>query len=392
MAANNRIYYPVQQVAFRKPKSGAGSGASAAREAHGVQSIGITTTFNLEQAFELGQLAIYENIEGIPSVEVTMSKVLDGYPLLWCLATSTDKLGADLTGPSLAKRAPAECGVQLGIWPETQEGVSGVPPLFVEMSGMAVNSFGYNFPLDDNFSEDITLAGNNKLWSTYNNKDALGQTCNASWATSGVSGNFQDNNDAPIGSGGVNRRENMFFADTVARAKDADYTILPADIFGVSNSGVKSGLVHVASISVSTDLAREEVFELGARSPYYKAVTFPIEVTCDIEVTSISGDLVNALDDCGNAALCATPDNLADRKIRIATCEGTRIYLGEKNKLASVSYGGGDAGGGNVTVTYSYTTFNDFTVLHSGDDFNAQGQTWWAARKNYLGATAQGTA
>ena len=55
--ANNRIYYPIQQIAFRKP------GTTVYREAHGVQSVSTTTTFNLEQAFELGQLAIYENIE-----------------------------------------------------------------------------------------------------------------------------------------------------------------------------------------------------------------------------------------------------------------------------------------------------------------------------------------
>jgi hypothetical protein len=32
-----------------------------------------------------------------------------------------------------------------------------------------------------------------------------------------------------------------------------------------------------------------------------------------------------------------------------------------------VSYGGGDAAGGNVAITYSYTNFNDLDVLHSGD-------------------------
>ena len=69
--------------------------------------------------------------------------------------------------------------------------------------------------------------------------------------------------------------------------------------------------------------------------------------------------------------------------IRIATCEGTRIFLGDKNKLASVNYGGGDAGGGNVTVTYSYTTFNDFTVLHPQDP-NPSGSGWWTNRKDFL--------
>ena len=41
---------------------------------------------------------------------------------------------------------------------------------------------------------------------------------------------------------------------------------------------------------------------------------------------------------------------------------GTVIDLGEKNKLSSVSYSGGDTGGGNATVTYSYSNFNVLTV------------------------------
>ena len=378
--ANNRIYYPIQQIAFRKP------GTTVFREAHGVQSVSTTTTFNLEQAFELGQLAIYENIEGIPTVEVSMTKVLDGYPLLFLLSAATDADGANLAGPSLAERAVAETVVQLGIWPETDQSVEADPTTYVEMSGLTVSSVSYSFPLEDNFSEDITLAGNTRVWNTYNDG-----SCTAPWNIVSADGSFTGNNDAPIGSGGVNRRENMIFATTAGQAVDADYTRLPGDIFGVSDGGVKSGIAHISSITVSTDFAREDLFELGARSPYAKTVTFPVEVKCDIEVTSVSGDQVNAIDDCGNAATCVTASNLTDRQIRIATCEGTRIYLGEKNKLSSVTYGGGDAGGGNVSVTYSYQTFNDFTVLHSGDDFNALGQTWWGVRSGYLGPSGTTT-
>ena len=379
--ANNRIYYPIQQIAFRKP------GTSTFRAAHGVQSVSITTTFNLEQAFELGQLAIYENIEGIPDIEVSATKLLDGYPLLYTLATASDADGANLAGPQLEKRAVAETILQMGIWSETDSSATGSPTTYVEMSGLTVSSVSYTFPSDGNFTEDLTLQGNVKVWDTYN-----GASCSAPWSLTSAAGAF-NNTDAPIGSGGVNRRENLIFATSTAEAGDSDYTRLPGDIFGVSDGGVKSGLVHVTNISVSTDLAREDLFELGARSRYARTVTFPVEVTCDIEVTSVSGDQVSAIDDCGGSpAACTTATNLQDRLIRIATCEGTRIYLGEKNKLASVSYGGGDAGGGNVSVTYSYSTFNDFTVLHSGDDFNSLGQTWWSTRSGYLGpaGTTQG--
>ena len=77
---NNRIYYAIQQVVMGKPTADDVT-------VHGLQSVGITTNFNLEQVFEMGQLNIYQNVEGVPDIEVTLNKVLDGYPLLYTLAT-----------------------------------------------------------------------------------------------------------------------------------------------------------------------------------------------------------------------------------------------------------------------------------------------------------------
>ena len=383
--ANDRVYYAIQQVSFGKD-SGGSSGDRIA--AHGVQSIGITTTFNLEQVFELGQLAIYENVEGTPDVEVTMSKVLDGYIPLFCLAT------ADQTdGPALSQRSNSKCFVQMGIWDEGKESAGQSDSnagSWCEMSGLVVSSVGYNFPLDDNFSEDITLVGNFKVWGSGTATNTASVDCGVTYFPDRKSGEFGGNNDAPIGDGGVNRRENIQFAKTTAATKSGDYTIVPEDIPGVGTSGQK-GTAHVSSISVSTDLSREDIFELGAKLPYAKKVTFPVEVTCDIEVTTASGDMINALDDCsgeGDAA-CNTKTNLDERRIRISTCEGLRIWLGQKNKLSSVSYGGGDAGGGNATVTYSYSTFNDCTVMHERDVSGSGGSTssdgWWTARETYVG-------
>ena len=397
----NRIYFANQQVAFRENKDG---GSEAWVAAHGVQSVAVTTTFNLEQAFELGQLSIYENIEGVPDVEVTLSKVLDGYPLLYCLATkmniSVADGGAPLTSPTLAGRSNAKCNVAVGIWPDTDDQASGVPSSQMEMSGMCVSSIGYNFPLEDNFSEDITLVGNDKAWA---NLDQAGEAigcANPTWALKTATGIF-GGNDAPIGTGGINRRENLAFAASPYLLNDAgaaaggvsalgrvDYTRLPTEIPGVDESGWMnprsgSNVVHLSSITVSTDLGREELFELGTRQPYARVVTFPIEVTCDIEMISLSGDMVNAFaDGCGSDDACTgIVDNLSDQTIRVASCEGTRVYLGTKNKLASVNYGGGDAGGGNVTVTYSYTNFNDCTVMHPLDPSTG---IPWGDRSSYL--------
>jgi hypothetical protein len=401
--ANNRVYYAIQQVSFGKNSSGVSTVPGHAQEriaAHGVQSVGLTTTFNLEQVFELGQLAIYENVEGTPDIEVTMTKVLDGYIPLWCLATSDQT-----DGPQLAKRCTSanKCFVQLGIWDEGKESAgqdSSTAQSFVSMSGLYPTSISYNFPVDDNFTEDITLVGNSKVWGTGQTTSTL--TCTPSYFPSAVAGAFSSNSDSPIGSGGVNRRQNIIFATgnstatssavVYSEASNPDKTVLPADIPGVyvlNNSGLKD-TVHIQSMTVSVDVAREELFELGRKVAYARPVTFPIEVTCDIEVTTSSGDLVNAIDSCsGGSSDCQEGDNLGNRAIRIATCEGTRIWLGKKNKLASVTYGGGDAGGGNATVTYSYSTFNDFTLLHERDTLasggSEDGAAWWAARSHYIG-------
>jgi len=404
--ANNRVYYAIQQVSFTKNSSGYASTAEGTRTvAHGVQSVGLTTTFNLEQVFELGQLAIYENIEGTPDIEVTMTKVLDGYIPLWCLATSDQT-----DGPQLAKRCTSanKCFVQLGVWDEGKESAgqdSSTAQTWVSMSGLYPTSISYNFPIDDNFSEDITLVGNSKVWGTGQTTSAL--QCTPSYFPDAAAGAFGGNDDSPVGSGGVNRRQNILLAtgnkdqtDTammVLQGNNPDLTVLPGDIPGVyvlNNTGVKD-TAHLQSMSVSVDVAREELFELGKKVSYARPVTFPIEVTCDIEVISSSGDLVNAIDSCGHmppgGGGCSSGEanNLANRAIRIASCEGTRIWLGKKNKLASVTYGGGDAGGGNATVTYSYSTFNDFTLIHERDVFvsggSLSGDKWWQHRHDYMG-------
>jgi hypothetical protein len=269
---------------------------------------------------------------------------------------------------------------------------------------MYVGSVTYNFPLEDNFNEEITLVGNHKIWKNGDTHiDGPSVTVNASlpWSEITMTGDFESNNDSPIGTGGVNRRQDLNFTIESGRtgtgvngmANDWDATVLPPEVYGISSTGTNDidevtgdfG-AHLSNISVSVDFGREEINELGRRGPYYRVVSFPVEVTCEIEATSSSGDMVSATEDgvySDGATSCADTSNLVNRTIRIATCEGTRIYLGTKNKLASVNYSGGDAGGGNVTVTYSYTTFNDFTVLHSGDP-HASGTGWWTDRSGYL--------
>ena len=66
---------------------------------------------------------ISTTIEGVPDMEMTMSKVLDGYPLLYHLATNE------------ASETAIDCAAS-----------------------------GWTMVYADNFSEEVTMIGNNKRW------------------------------------------------------------------------------------------------------------------------------------------------------------------------------------------------------------------------------------
>ena len=114
MAANQRIYFAIQGLAV---KPDAVEAWGQAHIAHGVQSVAVTTTFNLEQAFELGQLEIYENIEGVPDIEVSVTKVLDGFSPIYLLAT------AQAATPTLGGRSTPKSIVGLGIWSDSADNI-----------------------------------------------------------------------------------------------------------------------------------------------------------------------------------------------------------------------------------------------------------------------------
>tara|TARA_Y100000361_G_C11133004_1_gene330147 strand:- start:573 stop:1430 length:858 start_codon:yes stop_codon:yes gene_type:complete len=258
------------------------------------------------------------------------------------------------------------------------------------MSGMYISSISYNIPVDGTCTESITLVGNSKEW--------LGNGLTTDVAMSGEGVHDFDGLDSPkaLGgtgafgpSGGLQRREDVLL----------EHCILPEGIQGVFGTGLGnayrksevhyasdalipaqntarsdkrftgSGLgVHLQSVSISTDFSREDVFELGRKTPYYRPANFPIEVSCEIEAITTSGDFITALEN-GDPALFATQssgNNTGEENIFFTLRGGITIDVGTKNRLASVSYGGADATGGNASCTYSYTNFNDLDVKQIG--------------------------
>lgn len=362
MSSNNRIFYACQAVSINNEGS---ASVAEGDMAHGVQSVGMTTNFNLEQAFELAQIEIYENIEGTPDVEVTLEKVIDGYPLIYHMA-STGIAGTANSG--LAARSDVKCDVRLGIFDAQANNVAsaegagtgsdpGDAEVEVYCSGMFISSVSYTIPVDGNATESVTLVGNNKQWLTGTDvliKDADVATFNGTDAPKafGVAGSA---------SGGIQRREDVILSGC----------IFPTVIDGVIGSGYGNAAnsdgtprIHVQNFTCSTDFSREDILELGRKTPYFRPANFPIEVTCEIEAITTSGDFVSAYE-FGDSDLYDTIDsgnNVSNEVIFMFLRGGLGLDLGNKNKLSSVSYGGGDAGGGNVSCTYSFSNFNQLDI------------------------------
>ena len=333
MARNQRIFYACQAVAITARGE---ADVTEINIVHGLQSVGMSSTFTLDQVFEMGQIEIYENIEQVADIEVTLEKVIDGYKLIYDLATH----GACKTDIVAASKARSD--VYVAVYDDGVSQATGVPRNVCYNSGMYVSSVSYSYSVDGSATESVTMVGNDRFWNS-ETAGVIGSSAINSWGTDNPTANFASGLDTP--ASGVVRRVNV---DLEASAIPLEITQLESD----DQTGIGRGL-HMQSITVSTDFGQENIQELGRFGPYHRYATFPIEVTSEFEVIATSGDLVNVSGDA---------PNLKTREIRIQDTAGTVLDLGSQNKLSSVSYSGGDTGGGNATISYSYQNFNVLTV------------------------------
>ena len=341
---SDRIFYAVQAVGLERADTGTGTISWL----HGVQSVGITTNFNLEQVFELGQLALYQNIENVPEIEVTTERVLDGHACTYLSACSSGNV-------DIVSAASQKAGVYLIIYPDSVTaasgtGVNAAPSKLLYCASMRPTNITYTFPVEGNSTESVTFTGNNKVWQT-------GVIKSGQFPVTGIYAPITASSyDSPTGivnSGTVFRRQHFVPASSVAAPTK---TLFPAEVLAASGK--------VQNITVTADIGRENIYELGYYQPYVKYANFPVTTTCDFEVVARYGDKVSTATD---------GPSLVDQAIKLYLRNGPtgvlgsgartfEVDLGAKNRLTSVNYTGGDTGGGNATVTFSYQGFNYFKV------------------------------
>ena len=404
--AGNRLFFPVQAVMFYSgaewddleesaklsdgTKDYENADVATPYVAHGVQDVSITSNFALTPIFELGQSEVYENTEGMPTVEITLSKVLDGKPLLWHLAT------LDAEEPHLIARTAAYSTFQLGLQPDTQErcfwapGIDTVgvddtinldkggggsnPDKAVTPIGVITcpkcfpSSLGYTINTTEASTENLTLSGNEKVWARakQSNKklpsgDAFVIQDDVRFNTAFA--NFKDNNDTPdqrIAQGYNVMLKPVKFAEdysdvnpnnpdhvnrNTGALRDPDCSVFPVEIPGINQYGTndvdywvntKEGVyqpdpncARIQSVSFNVTLSRNDINALGYRLPVFKSVQMPIQVSTEITVVSTTDDGIQVS---AFTSACQNTAALRPGTIRLAICNGNPPdELGEEN-------------------------------------------------------------
>lgn len=308
----NRVYYSSQGVSV-----GLQTGTFATVE--GGQSVGISANFSLEQAFQMGRVAIYDNIMTDGEVTITTSKILDGNDTIYKLAT-----GAAGLSPIVNQ---SETEFKVRVASNTNEGATALDAsaqLGTEVTGCFLSSVSYTIPSDGFATEEVSFVGDNK---------AVGSSKSVS---------------APSGSTTRATYRQMF---------DQAGSSLPAEVSGL----------NVTNVAISADFGREAMFKLGQFRPFHRYANFPFEVTCEFTVSNTSTDQ-SPIDLDG---VTATSDgNLPSKQNIIVKLTDAQGFAGSHGyefhvsgaRLNTLSQDGGDTGGGNATTTLGYQTFNELSI------------------------------
>ena len=146
--ANVRTFYACQKVALGAPSGSEGGVTQAFTDLTAVQSVGITSNFNLDPVYQVGSLDPAELYEDIPEVEISLTKAIDENIGIYELMMGEGTLTA------LSDKRSA---VQLTIFPQDYSAGTGVSLSQCLMEPAYLSSITWNFPSDGQFTEEATI-------------------------------------------------------------------------------------------------------------------------------------------------------------------------------------------------------------------------------------------
>ena len=371
-----RVFYGSTHLAVRRTTytaAGVKEAVGSFVAPRGIQSVGFNTSVAFEPIFQMGQTELYGRTESqSPEVEATISKAFDGTQPLYTTIMGGNTAVNNKQPTSLVLN---HCELDMGIYSENVPFASGTPESAIYCSGMYLTNVSMTFPIDGMATEEITLIGDTKRHLDASHLNV---------------GSFESIPNPGSGSAP---------APYQRWSMDVDGSSLP--------SGVKNYAVQ--SVSVSMGMGREALQEIGTRGKYCRYPTYPFEVTTDFEVIvggemtsrgtepdgstiadiNIEGyDFVNEIGlDCFSDAkyditkgVKPSYDNITDgyidvgfrdQEIKLKFCgsgtsDSLTIDLGKKCRATSQNYSGGDTGGDNATMSYSFQSYNEFKLTHAG--------------------------
>lgn len=116
-----------------------------------------------------------------------------------------------------------------------------------------------------------------------------------------------------------------------------------------------TGLDNATSASVSVNFNRESVYRLGQFKPFLRTVTFPIDCTLQFNKLLPDAGVISQDDPPDCAAV-----NLDEISKTINACGGS--WTINRARLSSIGWTGGETGGGNVEIQYTYSSWNNIVI------------------------------
>ena len=319
-----------------------------------VQSVGVDYSADAELISDTGRSQGFGSRYNKPEVTITIERHLrSGDTPFYTTGTSgyTDSYALK-TGNLGLNGWEGRKQHEVGLTYSSDETISGSVDS-VKFEYCLITELSYSFSVDGIFTESITLVTNNMTKQSAGSVPAAGD------------------------SGTLMKKQNFDIVNSVFPT-EVDAAIKTVE------DGVNVRLVQ--SINISLSVSYSELADTGywrgsnqgnnpSEQNKYKYIETPLEVTCEITALarkSIQQDIL--ISDNNDIFMASFPE--PDRSI-ILKFDNIIFDLGSKNFCTGVGFSGGDTGGGNVEMSFSYTNNNNDYMPYTNASIvsKAQGTT-----------------
>ncbi len=307
--ANQRIFYALQQVLI-----GDGAATEASTALKGVQSVGMSSTTNVESFSAFGSIEATTILQDL-DLEITIENGLG----------SDWTNGLKAAGYTTFDSAFFDTKRTITLEYLTDSTVGSKVTKLITLEAI-LTSYSVQMGLDGAATESITF-----------------QNAGTSVFTEGTPGTA------------LSAQAGTKLCNVITRPSFTNFTYTAYPDCCLETTTAPGTYSKVQSFSANFDVGSEKVSALGQSMPFAKFATFPAEISAEVEYhldptggigTLNSGTITgSSLDDVCYDVEIAMPGN---------------TYSMDKMRLAGASRSGGDVGGGNVTISESYTGFNTF--------------------------------